>query len=208
MGCQLNTRSRGRQCTTSPPSHYGCVPQSSQEEGSPVSRTLCDVWEGLKKGEQGRVNRQRKESEVVTVWFLTLEKVHGLTNQNQQFSALHDNREEDSQAWCHDELLSSHGNTLVHQISPPCTRILKRLALGYNFTIFAVQSKEFFVTTILVEFLPWQYADHQICHISEALCTFHHVGRTQALKTPSYGHGSNCRSAGCLDAWGNEAEEI
>lgn len=64
-------------------------------------------------------------------WFLTVEKVHEQTNQSLQFSALHDSREAGSLAWCHDESLSSHGNTLEHQISPPCTANLMRFAVNY-----------------------------------------------------------------------------
>lgn len=138
-GCRPSIRSRGPRCTTGPPSHCGCGPQSSLEGGSPVSRTLYDVWIGLQqRGEllwhdtaasssfwQNTVVRWHYGT-LMALWFLTLEKVHGRTNQNQQFSALHDSQEADSLAWCHDESLSSHGSTSAHRISPPCTGNVKR----------------------------------------------------------------------------------
>ena len=56
------------------------------------------------------------------------------------------------------------------------------------------------VAATQTQHVPLQYADHQIGHISAVLCTFHHVERTPTLRTPSCGHGNNCRSEECLDA--------
>lgn len=73
----------------------------------------------------GRVTQSRVAPDIMLLQFFTLEMVHGRTNQNLQSLAPRDSPTADSLAWCLDESLSSHGNTLVHQISPPCTGNIK-----------------------------------------------------------------------------------
>lgn len=84
------------------------------------------------------VSRERRQQWVDSRWpswhsgSPTLVKVRERTNQNLQFSALHDSREAGSLAWCHDESLSSRGSTAMRQIFPPCTGRGKRLALNHK----------------------------------------------------------------------------
>lgn len=125
---QPNTHNRGLRRTTSLPSHYVCGPQPSLEGGNPVSHTLYDVCVVLDQGREKKTGKSETTKSIYDLdktfteqFFLTSEKVHGQTNQNQQFSALHGIPEEDSLALYHDESPSFHGNTVVHRISPPYT---------------------------------------------------------------------------------------
>lgn len=131
MGCQPNIHNRGPRCTTGPPFHCECAPQSSLEGGSPMSHTLYGVWRSLKQRWAGKRNKHIAfyNMKGYEDWLITLKKVHGLTNQSLQFSVLHDSREADSLAWYPDGLLSFRGSTSVHRISPPCTWKVKMLSL-------------------------------------------------------------------------------